>query len=522
MKPCWSFVTMLLMLPLWTGCDQKTAQDNMNIDIHELTIHDIHEHYRQGTLSVQELTQAYIRRIEAFDQSTTLNAIVEINPHALDEAIALDEEFRRTGNLRPLHGIPVIVKDNYHTAGIRTTGGSRLLKNFIPPEDATHVRKLKEAGALVLAKSNMAEWAFSPMHTESSHGGVTRNPYNLNHVPAGSSGGTAAAVSANFGMVGLGTDTGNSIRGPSSHTALVGIRPSLGLTSRSGIIPLFLRNDTGGPMCRTVLDAALVLEAIDGYDPDDPLTVHGRAYENRKYTDNLHANDLDGARIGVLIHLTKDMDEGIRKLFNQALEAMENQGAQVIRDFGVDGFDELRQDQWCADFRKDIEQYLTTYQPTMELSSLDDIIAAGPFSEFTDGRLKRMSENSDRWVDKSVPCGDPFTDPKRRAFRDAIEAAMDNDSIDILVYPSWNYPPARIDHFEKEYRGDNSQIVAPHTGQPAMTVPMGFLPSGLPTGIQFLGRIFDEQRMIRIAYAFERATQHRKPPYDFTAGNVQE
>src|SRR5215510_752541 len=234
---------------------QKSEQTQLKFEPSEMTIAEIHLAIRSGKITCHRLVEAYLKRINTYDQSTKLNSIVIVNPQALSEADRLDEEFRRTGKLRALHGIPVIVKDNFDTKDLQTTGGSLALKGSIPPDDAYQVRKIREAGAIVLAKSNMAERAFSPMLTESSIAGVTRNPYDLERVPAGSSGGTAAAVAANLGAVGLGTDTGNSIRGPSSHNALVGIRSTMGLASRDGIIPLYLRNDIGGPMARTVEDA---------------------------------------------------------------------------------------------------------------------------------------------------------------------------------------------------------------------------------------------------------------------------
>ena len=266
----------------------------------EATIADIHRAFVNRTCTCEQLVTAYQQRIATYDQPAKLNAIILINPEASATARQLDAEFRRTKKLRPLHCIPVIVKDNYQTAGLQTTAGSALFKGFEPTDDAYQVRKLKEAGGIVLAKSNMAEWAFSPMVTISSIGGETRNPYNLDHTTAGSSGGTAAAVAANFGAVGLGTDTGNSIRGPSSHNALVGFRPTLGLTSRAGIVPLYLRNDVGGPMCRTVEDATRLLEVIAGYDPADSLTANSRGKIPANYRQFLKKDGLRGARIGVL------------------------------------------------------------------------------------------------------------------------------------------------------------------------------------------------------------------------------
>ncbi|HEY7700235.1 MAG TPA: amidase, partial [Vicinamibacteria bacterium] len=257
--------------------------------VEELTIAGIHSGLESGRFTCRELTQMYLDRIEAYDRKgPALNAIVLVNPRALERADELDREFARDGITRPLQCVPMIVKDNYDTYDLPTTAGSLSLAGSIPPDDAFQVRKIREAGAILLAKSNMAEFAFTPYETLSSIlPGHTRNPYDLNRVPAGSSGGTAAAVAASFGAAGLGTDTGNSIRGPSSHTALVGIRSTMGLTSRDGIVPLNLDNDIGGPMARTVVDAVTVFDVIAGYDPNDPVTERGRDRRPRSYLSSL-------------------------------------------------------------------------------------------------------------------------------------------------------------------------------------------------------------------------------------------
>jgi Asp-tRNA(Asn)/Glu-tRNA(Gln) amidotransferase A subunit family amidase len=240
----------------------------------EKSIGDFHILYRDDYISSVEVIQGYLKRIRHYDSK--LNSFVVLNPNALRRAEELDEKFREEGEILPLHGIPVVVKDNYDTHDLQTSAGSLAMRGSVPPDDAYQVRRLREAGVIVLGKSNMAEWAFSPYQTVSSILGTTHNPYDLERVPAGSSGGTAAAVAANLVAVGLGTDTGNSIRGPSSHCSLVGIRTTMGLTSRDGIIPLYLRNDVGGPMCRTVEDAVRVLDVIAGYDPADQITLHCR------------------------------------------------------------------------------------------------------------------------------------------------------------------------------------------------------------------------------------------------------
>lgn len=490
------------------GCQSQS--ESKNIALAELTIADIHKAYQDGSYNSQQLVAAYLARIKQFDEK--LNALTTINPAALSIAKELDEEYKKTGQLRPLQGIPMIVKDNFNTKGLPTTAGALALKDFIPEEDAFMVDKLVKAGAIIIAKSNMAEWAFSAKHTESSTAGTTRNPYNLDHVPAGSSGGTAAAVAANFATFGLGTDTGNSIRGPSSHCSLVGFRSTLGLTSRSGIVPLYLRNDVAGPMCRTVEDATKVLEVVAGYDPEDPVTEYSQGKIADNYQQFLQKDGLKGARIGVLRELSEDdPDSEVKALFEQAIEDLKSLGAEITDPADVSDFSNLRQNQWCADFRKDVEAYLATYVKRDTMKTLEDIIRVGSTSEYAEIRLKYFAENSGR-KDSDIKCGDPYSDVHRIAFREAIEKTMDDLKLDAIIYPTWNNKPAKIDLFEEGYKGDNNQIIAPHTGQPGFTVPMGFTKGNLPAGIQFLGRMYDESTLIKLAYSYEQGTKHRTPP----------
>lgn len=501
-------LTAFLILCLVWAC-QKPQKGPINLE--ELTITEIHQAYQNGDFSAEELTQAYLDRIDALDSS--LNSISVTNPEALTVAKKLDAEFAKTGKLRPLHGIPLIVKDNINTLGLPTTAGSLALAHFYPEEDAFIIQKLVEAGAIILAKSNMAEWAFSPMHSESSTVGTTRNPYNLDHVPAGSSGGTGASIAANFGTIGLGTDTGNSIRGPSSHNALVGFRTTLGLVSREGIVPLYLRNDVVGPMCRTVEDATKVLEAMAGTDSKDPITSFSEGKIPTNYTQFLQKDGLKGARIGVFRTLSeKDTDPEISALFNQSLKDMEALGAVLVDSVEIPDFEELASDQWCPTFRNDLEDFLQTYVKRDTMKSFEDVLRIGSNSDYTRARIESLGKNTLRRGNPEIPCGNAFEDVRRIAFREAIEKVMDSLKLDALVYPSWNNKPARIDRFQEEYLGDNSQLIAPHTGQPAFTVPMGFTSGNLPAGLQFLGKMWSEPTLIRLVYSYEQGTRHRKTP----------
>lgn len=497
------------------GCNTTEQKNVEEFELMEATVADIHKAFQNGTCTCEQLVKQYLTRIQVYDQPTKLNAIVRVNPNAVEEAIKLDKEFEENKKLRALHCVPLIVKDNYNTIGLETTAGSAAMAGTMASTDAYQIRQLKTAGALVLAKSNMAEWAFSPMVTISSIAGETLNPYNMEHTTAGSSGGTGAAVAANFGTIGLGTDTGNSIRGPSSHNALVGFRSTLGLTSREGIVPLYLRNDVGGPMARTVEDATRVLQAIAGYDPGDPVTIHSKDKVKGDYLQFLDKDGLKGARIGVFRTLSdRDPDPEVNALFNQAIEDMEALGAIIIDSLNVPEFDSLSANQWCAVFPHDLNDYLSSLGENATMKSFSEILPSGKYSDYIKGNLEYFTSNSVDPGEQDSICSDPYTDIIRIAFRKAMEDAMDEHKVEALIYPSWNHPPAKIGDFSG-YKGDNSQIIAPHTGQPAFTVPMGYTYDSLPAGLQFLGRMFDEPTLIKLTYAYEQATKHRYVPGRF-------
>src|SRR5215468_9195007 len=328
---------MTTRLRLWTvlliGLVRAAPVNAGTFDLlhyNEATITDIQAALKAKTLTCRALVQMYLDRIDAYDKKgPALNAIVVINPDALKVADTLDTKFAQSGPVGPLHCVPLIVKDNYETTDMPTSAGSLSLKGVMSKMEGFQIKKLREAGALMLAKSNMAEFAFDPMETVNSLlPGYTRNPYALDRVTAGSSGGTAAAVAANFGAAGLGTDTGNSIRGPASHTSLVGIRSTMGLTSRSGIVPLFLNRDIGGPMARTMADAVAVFDVIAGYDPMDPVTSASQGRRPDSYLGFLDRNGLKGARVGAArqLFMEPDSDPDIVKLLEQALVDMKERG----------------------------------------------------------------------------------------------------------------------------------------------------------------------------------------------------
>lgn len=499
---------MLVWIMLLCGAGTALAQA---FQVDETTIREIHRAMREQGLTARHLVEHYLARIEAYDkQGPALNAIVTINARALERADSLDAHLSRTGEfVGSLHGIPVIVKDNYDTHDMPTTAGSRSLQASVPPDDAYQVRKLREAGAIVLAKSNMAEFAFSPYETVGSAlPGYTRNPYSLYRVTAGSSGGTAAAVSANLGAVGLGTDTGNSIRGPASHNSLVGIRSTMGLTSRDGIVPLYLDRDIGGPMTRTVEDAVAVFDVIAGYDPADPWTEPGRRAE--RYTDYLVADRLRGARIGVLRQLsnTETADPQVLERFEAALDDLRAAGATVLDSVAVAELDTIEGSLWCRRFRHDIEAYLASLGPDAPVKTLEEIIESDRFHPPIEQRL-RFFQGFDDPPEQDEGCQEAATNTA--TLRAGMRRVLEQHRLDAVVYPSWNNPPRLIGDLTTPH-GNNSYQISPPTGFPAITVPMGFVRGMLPVGLQFLGDAWSEPTLIGLAYSYEQATLHRRPP----------
>ena len=542
--------------------------------VEEATIADIHQAMEEGRITAEELVQVYLDRIEAYDrQGPYLNSIITVSELALQRARELDAAFAESGFTGPLHGIPVIVKDNYDTHDLPTTNGTLAFRGAIPPDDAYQVRKLREAGAIVLAKSNLAEFASSGAFTLSSVlPGFSRNPYDPTRVTAGSSGGTGAAVAANFGAVGLGSDTGSSIRGPSSHQALVGFRTTMGLTSRDGIAPLSAARDVGGPMTRTVADAVAVLEVIVGQDPADPVTFESEGQVPENYRQFLDAGALQGARIGVLRQLFEeardyddprslgsgvlapgeempsedqeadgdeesDQREGqelgegeqeeeqrdeeqqqedepttihpeVLRVMEQALEDMRAAGAIIVDPVEIPDLDDIRGDfPSISRLRHDFEKYLAT-RPELKFKTLDDVVESGDYHPFLRASLERNREVD--YVPEEHEDYPEYLETQKR-LQEAVLAVMEEHEVDVLVYPTYNYP-ARLIGDENTTYGANSSIISPPTGFPAFNVPMGYSFGRLPAGLQLLGRPFDEPTLIRISYAYEQATRHRRPP----------
>jgi Asp-tRNA(Asn)/Glu-tRNA(Gln) amidotransferase A subunit family amidase len=494
--------------------------------VEETSIATIHAAMKAGDLTCHDLVQQYLDRIAAYDKrGPALNSIITINPKALARADELDVEFARRGPVGPLHCIPVIVKDNFNTAGLETTAGSLALAGSVPPTDAFQVRKIREAGAIVLAKSNLSEFASSGVETVSSRlPGYTKNPYALDRVTAGSSGGTAAAVAANLGTVGLGSDTEDSIRGPSSHTSLVGIRSSMGLTSRAGIVPLDLDRDIGGPMARSVADAVAVFDVIAGPDPADPITlVAGKVkMAHGGYAQFLLKDGLRGSRIGVLRFMLdpKIADPEIVQLFNRAVADLKAQGAEIVDPLSIpelEGHTPLsvllqRESDviWtrCSPFKFQLRAYLASLGRRAPVHNLQEIIKSGKFHpslyEFV---------HSTQEVPRP-PHEDPYCEPVRegsRQLRRLLIKVLTNQKLDAFLYPSWSIPPRLIGDLNTADGLNSGRLASPATF-PAITVPMGYARESLPVGLEFLGAPWSEPTLIKLAYSYEQATRHRRPP----------
>ena len=491
-----------------------TAQAQRPFTLDEATIADIHAAFRSGSLTCRSLVEQYLKRIDADDkQGAALNAIVMVSPRALEAADDLDRRFRQSGPVGPLHCVPVIVKDNFETIEMPTTAGSLSLQGMMTGKDAFVVKRLRAAGAVMIAKSNMAEFAFSPVETVNSIlPGYSRNPYDRARVTAGSSGGSAAAAAANFGAIALASDTGDSIRGPAAHQALVGLRSTMGLVSRAGVVPLNLGADIAGAVTRTVADTAAVLQVIAGEDPDDPVTAASRGRVEANYAAALRGDGLKGARLGVLhqAYDTPTLDREVDDVFRAALGELRKLGAEVIDPVTVEHLDEMRAAQTgsCNQFKFDLNRYLAGLGGKAPRASLDEIIKSRQFHPSIQIRLE-SAQSADDVPGESAGCR------SREEFRTKLRAAvlqlMDSARLDALLYPTWSNPPRLIGDLNTP-GGDNSQLFAPSTGFPAITVPMGYTRGKLPAGLQIFGRPWSESTLLRLAYAYEQGTRHRRPP----------
>ena len=473
-------------------------------DVLEQTIPELQAAMEAGRVTSRQLVTQHLARIEAYDRGgPALRAMISTNGAALDEAAALDRERVASGSRGPLHGIPVVVKDNYDVAGLPTTAGSSALAGWHPPDDAFQVAGLKAAGAVIIGKANMHELAYG-LTTVSSAGGQTRNPYDPTRNPGGSSGGTGAAVAAGFAAAGMGTDTCGSIRVPSAHHALAGLRGTRGLSSRDGIVPLALTQDMGGPMTKTVTDLAIMLDATVGVDPADEVTARGRGRVPDSYTAFLTEGALEGARIGVVTWLVGSApeDEPVAAVIRAALETIAAAGAEVV-DVELPGVPDLLAGASIipVEFKFQLADYLRA--PGTPVQSLRQILDSGLYHAAVEERYRRS--DSVRGLD------DPeYLEAlaRRRPLREAVIRFMDDARLDALAYPTLRRTAAPIG---VPQRGNNCALSAV-SGLPAIVVPAGYAADGLPVGLELLGRPWTEGELVRLAYSYEQLTRHRRPP----------
>lgn len=518
------------------GEHAESAADDSGFTPVEATATDIRNAIFTGGATAKSIVEQYLERIEVYDEA--LNALITVNPNAVERAEALDTALEESGPVGPLHGVPVIVKDNYDTGDMPTTNGSLAMEDSQPPDDGFLVKQLRDAGGIVVAKANLDEYA-AGIEASSSLGGQTRNAYALGRNPSGSSAGTGASIAASLAVIGTGSDTCGSIRNPSAFGSLVGIRPTLGLLSRDGIIPLNLERDTGGPICRTVADAALALDVMAGYDPSDPMTARGGdeipAEDDQtpedSYTDYLNEDGLDGLRVGVLrdffgpeedilegdeddeydltIEQAKEEAAQVTAVIETALDAMRAEGAAVTEIESIPNLDDLIEQADAPDpFKQDLNAYLA--EVDNEYETLEEIVESNEYSCDKAGFLRDSLEEDDPNVRET----DEFkaAEAGKVALRNAVEGVMLEEEVDLLAYPTLSHPPAEIG---QEQPGSNCALSA-YSRLPAIVLPAGYTEKEhLPVGLELVGFEFDEPTLIEAGYAFEQATGNRKPPDGF-------
>lgn len=491
-------------------------------ELEETTIGDLQTRMASGRTSARAITQAYLNRIHELDRAgPTLRHVIEVNPDALSIAAALDAE-RKAGKVRgPLHGIPVLVKDNIDTADrMTTTAGSYALAGSIPLQDSTVAAKLRSAGAIILGKTNLSEWAnFRSSHSTSGwsgRGGQAKNPYVLDRNPCGSSSGSGGAVSANLSTLAVGTETDGSIVCPSSANGVVGIKPTVGLVSRAGIIPISHSQDTAGPMTRTVRDAAILLGVLAGVDPRDSATSSSGRPGQLDYTTFLDATGLRGARIGVARSKFFGYSDVTDKLINDAIDAMKAQGAIIVDPADIETagkFDDTEFDVLLYEFKDDLNKYLASLGPRAPVKTLQDIINYN--NAHKDQEMPYFAQETMIQAQAKGPLTekkyiDALANDQKLSRTDGIDATMDKYKLDALVAPTGG-PAWTTDLINGDHDSGGSSSPAAVAGYPNINVPAGFT-HNLPVGISFFGRAYSEPTLIRIAYAYEQATKHRRPP----------
>jgi amidase len=497
----------------------------------EWSIDDVQTGLAQGRFTARSLTEQYLGRIAEMDrQGPALHAVLQTNPDALDIADRMDAE-RKAGRVRgPLHGVPVLIKDNLATADrMLSTAGSLALVGAAVPRDAFVVQRLRAAGAIILGKANLSEWAnFRSTHSSSGwtgRGGQCRNPYALDRSPSGSSSGTGAGVAANFCTVGIGTETDGSILAPSSAQSLVGVKPTVGLVSRAGIIPISHNQDTAGPMARSVRDAAILLGVIAGADPRDPDTAANRGHVEGDYTRFLDVAGLKGARIGVARDHYMGYSPKADALVERAIAVMKDAGAVIVDPANIataGKFDDSELEVLLYDFKNDVNAYLADLGPSSPMKTLADLIA------FDEQHRKEEMKYFGQELFVQAEAKGPLTDEGYRtalahdhqmARTDGIDATMDRFRLDAIIAPTMG-PPPLIDLVNGDPGGGGSSTSpAAVAGYPSVTVPCGYV-FGVPVGLSFFGRAYTEGTLLRLAYAYEQASKVRVPPQFLPTANL--
>ena len=492
-----------------------------SFELEEFDVKQLQNGLASGKFSSRQLVDLYSSRIDALDRhGSKLNSIIEMNPEAMAIAEQMDAERKAHGPRGPLHGIPVVIKDNIATADqMQTTAGSLALLGAVPPGDSMVAARLRKAGAVILGKANLSEWAnLRSAHSTSGwsgRGGLTLNPYALDRNPSGSSSGTAAAITANLCAIGIGTETDGSIVSPSNNCMLVGMKPTVGLVSRFGIVPISQTQDTAGPMTRTVADAAALLSVLAGVDSRDPATASAGPHIESDYTRFLDPAGLKGARIGV-VRQYAGFNMGVDALFNEAVAAVKHAGAEVIDPVQIPTIDKIGEPEievLLFEFKDGLNRYLAWLGSSAKVHTMKEVI------EFNEShRAEEMPYFGQDLMERSEAKG-PLTSPdylealkhcRQQSRAEGIDAAMDKFGLDALLAPTGS-PAWMTDLVNGDNSGGSSSSLAAVAGYPDITVPMGFV-FGLPVGISFFGRAWSEAKLIKLAYAYEQLTKARKPP----------
>ncbi|WP_421775548.1 amidase [Gracilimonas sp.] len=508
-----SLVTILLLI---VGCEPQSGYHQL--DLEEITISELQAGYDNGEFTIQDVTGAYLDRIEAIDQfGPQLNSMIYVNPKAMDVARQLDEELQAGNKRGPLHGIPVVLKDNIDTYDMPTTAGANIMKGSVPDQDAFITQKLRDAGAIIIGKANLSEWANFHSSFSSSGwsalGGQTHNPYDLTRNPCGSSAGSGAAASANLGVFAIGTETNGSITCPSSANGLVGIKPTVGLLSRSGIIPISHTQDTPGPMARTVEDAAIALGTMVGVDEADSKTAASQGNYHSDYTQFLNADGLEGKRIGLWTS-SLGGHHRVDTLMHETVRFLESQGATVIEidqisseNVGGDSFQVL-----LYEFKDGLNKYFASLgddAPVKNMAELvDSTLADSAEMHYFDHNLlitasKKGDLNSEEYTNALARMN-------KYTREEGIDKVMTENNLEAIIGPTGG-PAWKTDLTNGDNFAVSSSSPAARAGYPNITVPMGFI-DGLPVGISFFGRAWSEPLLLEIAYSFEQATKVRKAP----------